>query len=424
MKIQQEAQALAPELTALRHTLHAHPEIGLDLPRTQAQVVEALSGLPLDVSLGKRATSVTAVLRGSAPHRGDARPAVLLRADMDAVPVREETGLVHASRTEGVAHACGHDMHTAMLVGAARLLSARREELHGDVVFMFQPGEEGWEGARAMIEEGVLDAAGRRAVAAYGLHVFSNMAQDFFTRPGAMLASSSALLATVRGEGGHASEPHRALDPITVAAEMVLALQTMITRRFDVFEPVVLTVGTLHAGTRRNIVPATADFEATVRTLSDSAAEQVGQSALRLLHGIADAHGVQVDARFVRERPVTWNDPGETAFADGTIREVFGEDRHRLLAHPFTGAEDFSRVLAEVPGAMIALGALPAGADPATAPFNHSGRAVFDDAVLPLGAALYAELALRRTRAAGPSSRDAKRTTSISPTQPPTEARP
>lgn len=423
MTIQQEAQALAPELTVLRHTLHTRPEIGLDLPRTQAEVVQALSGLPLDVSLGKRATSVTAVLRGSAPQPSGARPAVLLRADMDAVPVQEETGLAYASRSAGVAHACGHDLHTAMLIGAARLLAARRAELHGDVVLMFQPGEEGWEGARTMIEEGVLDAAGRRVQAAYALHVFSNMAQGFFTRPGAMLASSSALLVTVRGEGGHASEPHRARDPITVAAEMVLALQTMITRRFDVFEPVVLTVGSLHAGTRRNVVPATAVFEATVRTLSDSVAEQVGQSALRLLHGIADAHGTRVDARFVRERPVTWNEPGETAFVDTTIHEVFGEDLHRPLAHPFLGAEDFSRVLAEVPGAMIALGALPTGADPAHAPFNHSGRALFDDAVLPLGAALYAELALRRTRAAQPPSLDTARVPYSSPTPPP-EARP
>lgn len=415
MTVHQEAQALAGELTTLRHTLHADPEIGLDLPRTQARVVEALRGLPVEVSLGGRASSVTAVLRGRAPRTRGGRPAVLLRADMDAVPVREETGLAYASRTADAMHACGHDLHTAMLIGAARLLAAHRDELHGDAVLMFQPGEEGWEGARTMIEEGVLDAAGPRVRAAYGMHVFSNMRQGFYTRPGPMLASSSALLVTVRGQGGHASAPHLARDPITVAAEMVLALQTMITRQFGVFEPVVLTVGTLHAGTRRNVVPAGAVFEATVRTFSDSVAERVGQSSRRLLAGIAEAHGMGADVRFVRERPTTVNDPAETAFADETVRSVFGDDRHRPLAHPFTGAEDFSRVLTEVPGAMIALGALPAGVDPARAPFNHSGRAVFDDAVLPLGAALYAELALRRTRAVKPSS------TLI--TQPPSEVR-
>lgn len=263
MTITQDADTLAAELTRLRRELHADPEIGLDLPRTQQRVLRALDGLPLEISTGKATTSVTAVLRGAADG-----PAVLLRADMDALPVAETTGLDYASQMPEAMHACGHDLHTAMLVGAARLLSERRAELAGDVVLMFQPGEEGWDGAQQMIDEGVLDAAGKPLAAAYAMHVFSAglPSGHFVTRPGPILAASDGLFVTVHGQGGHGSAPHRAKDPVAAISEMVTALQTMITRRFDVFDPVVLTVGTLRAGTRHNVIPETASFEATVRT--------------------------------------------------------------------------------------------------------------------------------------------------------------
>jgi amidohydrolase len=400
--VRDEAEHLAPSLRALRRDLHAHPELGLELPRTQARVVEELKELDLELGEGTACTSVVAVLRGGAPVEGR-RPAVLLRGDMDAVPVTEETGLEFASTAEGAMHACGHDLHTAMLVGAARLLAAHREELVPDVVLMFQPGEEGWEGARAMIDEGVLDAAGPRVEAAYALHVFSTLEPGVHLRPGAMMASSSSLDVTVHGRGGHASAPQLARDPVPVAAEIVLALQTLVTRRVDVFDPAVLTVGVLEAGTRRNVIPATARLEATVRTFSDDAAELVGHEALRLVRGIADAHGVEVDAEFTRARPVTANDPGCTAYAEEVVRDLLGPERLHRLPHPFTGAEDFSRVLGEVPGAFLALGALPPGADPASAPYNHSSLAVFDDAVLPEGAAVLAALALRHGRRGYPT---------------------
>jgi hippurate hydrolase len=401
MTVVDDAQGMRAEVVRLRRLLHSRPELGLHLPHTQQAVLDALDGLPLEISTGGTTTSVTAVLRGnaSAPRP---RP-VLLRGDMDAVPVQEETGLAFSSTVPGAAHACGHDLHTAMLVGAARLLAARRTELANDVVLMFQPGEEGWEGAREMLEEGVLDAAGERVGAAYALHVFSTLPQGFHLRPGVALASSSALDVTVSGRGGHASAPHLARDPVPATAEMITALQTLVTRRVDVFDPAVLTVGVVEAGTRRNVIPPTARFEATLRTFSDVTAVRVGAEARRLVEGVAAAHGLEVDVRFERERPATVNDPGEAAFAGRTIAEVFGAGRVSRLEHPFTGSEDFSRVLAEVPGAFIALGALPAGTDPETAPFNHSGRAVFDEAVLPLGAALLAELALRRSRTATPT---------------------
>ncbi|CAO5189225.1 Amidohydrolase [Frankia sp. AiPs1] len=427
-----DARAMADELVALRRRVHREPEIGLALPRTQEKVLAALDGLPLEITLGRGLTSVTAVLRGGAvrpdgtdlpdvavarnrplprddgaaagsgpldsdQHSPDEAPVVLLRADMDALPLREATGLAHASTVDGVMHACGHDLHTAMLVGAARLLSSRRERLAGDVVFMFQPGEEGFEGAQHMIDEGVLSAAGRPVSAAYALHVFSGLLPggSFGVRAGAITSESAMLRVTVRGEGGHGSMPHLAADPVTAAAEMVLGLQTMVTRQFDVFDPVVITVGVLRAGTRRTVIPDEALFEATVRTFSAATAERVERAARRLLAGIAAGHGVEAEVEFVPERPATVNDAARAAVAGRAVIEMFGVRRHVELAHPLACSEDFSRVLTHVPGSLIALGATPAGTDARTAPMNHSSRVHFDEAILPDGAALYAALATR-----------------------------
>jgi hippurate hydrolase len=316
---------------------------------------------------------------------------VLLRADMDALPVTEATGVPFASQVDGVMHACGHDLHTAMLAGAARLLSARQPDLPGSVIFMFQPAEEGGGGARFMIEEGVLDAAGERPVAAYALHVFSNMLDCgvFATRPGPALAASDAITVTVRGRGGHASMPHRAADPIPAACEMVTALQTMVTRRFDIFDPVVLTVGSIHGGTARNVIPDEVTFLATARSYSPGSRRRLREGTLRLTAEVEYAEGY----------PVTVNDAAEAAFATATAAGLFGTGRAVTAGQPLAGAEDFSFVLQQVPGAFIMVGACPPGADPDTAPTNHSAVAAFDDAPLADGAALYAELALRRLAA-------------------------
>jgi hippurate hydrolase len=389
--LRDDAAALQPDLADLRHRLHRVPEVGLDLPRTQEIVLAELDGLGLEVSQGRQLSSVTAVLRGGRPG-----PAVLLRGDMDGLPVQEETGLPWASELPGAMHACGHDLHTAMLVGAARVLAGRREQLAGDVVLMFQPGEEGFDGAGRMLEEGVLDAAGRRVSSAYGMHVMSALypRKAFTTRPGTLMAASDGLHVTVRGEGGHGSAPHRAKDPVTAAAEMVTALQTLVTRRFDVFDPVVVTVGSFHAGTKRNVIPDEAHFEATVRTFSTAARDRVREESVRLCRQLAAAHGLEVDVEYLDEYPPTVNDPEHTAFAAGVVAEVFGEDRLPALPFPQTGAEDFSRVLQEVPGCYLFLGACTGG-DPDTAPNNHSPRATFDDAVLSDGVLLHAQLAVR-----------------------------
>ncbi|GGP99431.1 M20 metallopeptidase family protein [Streptosporangium pseudovulgare] len=399
MSLRASADDMRDELARLRHDLHREPELGLDLPRTQERVLTALTGLPLDVRLGRRLSSVTAVLRGASPG-----PVVLLRGDMDALPVTERGDPAVASRVAGRMHACGHDLHTAMLAGAARLLAARRDLLAGSVVFMFQPGEEGQGGAKLMIEEGVLDAAGERPVAAYALHVFSSGLPRgvFATRGGPMLAASDTLSVTVRGVGGHGSAPHRARDPVPVACEIVTALQTMVTRSFDVFDPVVLTVGSFHAGTTENVIPDRARFEATVRSFSPASHALVRDRSTALARGIAAAHGLEADVEYRVSYPVTVNDPEEAALVAETVREVYGEDRFVMVPRPFPASEDFSFVCAEVPSAFVALGACPKGVDPATAAVNHSPDALFDDAVLPDGAALYAELAVRRlARAAG-----------------------
>ncbi|HCA84642.1 MAG TPA: amidohydrolase [Streptomyces sp.] len=395
MDLRDDARELQPDLVHLRRELHRLPEVGLDLPRTQETVLRELDGLGMEISTGSAATSVTAVLRG--PATTAARRTVLLRGDMDGLPVVEETGTDYAARN-GAMHACGHDLHTTMLVGAARLLSTHRDKLHGDVVLMFQPGEEGWDGAGVMLDEGVLEAAGRPVDAAYALHVFSGLIPQgqFVSRPGTILSASDSLKVTVRGSGGHGSSPHLAVDPVPAISAMVTALQTMVTREFDVFDPVVVTVGSLHAGTRRNVIPETATFEATVRTFSPVSRERVMRSAPRVLHGIAAAHGVEVEVDYVGEYPLTTTDADETAHVSRTVGEVFGDERYRTLENPFGGSEDFSRVLGSVPGGFVGLGAVPTGADPATAAFNHSPHARYDDAVLPDGAALYAELALRR----------------------------
>ncbi|MDQ0689066.1 M20 family metallopeptidase [Arthrobacter sp. W4I7] len=401
MSITTDARALHDDIVRLRHQLHQEPEIGLQLPRTQEKVLKALDGLPFEITLGKSTTSVTAVLRGSAPHTSATKPAVLLRADMDGLPVQERTGVQYSSKIDGAMHACGHDLHTAMLAGAAIILAERRDQLAGDVVLMFQPGEEGWDGASHMIREGVLDAAGRRVDAAYGMHVFSALEPhgQFATKPGVMLSASDALTVTVLGAGGHGSAPHSAKDPITAAAEMVTALQVMITRQFNMFDPVVLTVGVLQAGTKRNIIPETARIEATIRTFSDAARERMMSAVPTLLKGIAAAHDLGVDIDYRHEFPLTVNNEDETHTAERAIAELLGERRFSRWATPLSGSEDFSRVLAEVPGTFVALSAVAPGADHTTTAFNHSPYAAFDDGVLSDGTALYAELALSRIAA-------------------------
>lgn len=400
-----DAAALAPDLVELRRDLHRHPEVGLRLPRTQERVLGELAGLPLEISTGTALSSIVAVLRGSHPGR-----TVLVRADMDALPLSERSGVDYAA-SGNLMHACGHDLHTAMLVGAARLLAARRDVFAGDVVLMFQPGEEAGDGARHMIEEGVLTAGGARVDAAYALHVTSSAlpAGYFAGRSGVLFSSSSGLAVTVRGCGGHGGRPHEAQDPIVVAAEIVTALQTMVTRTSDPLDPVVVTVGRFSAGEAANAIPDEATFEGSLRCFSEEARKRTFAAIPRLVHGIAGAHGLDAVVELTEGYPVTRCDPAHTELAAEVVRTTFGDDRWVDLPAPLTASEDFSRVLEQVPGAMLILGAAPADGDPMAAPANHAADAVFDDAVLPDGAAALAAVALAALDTAGPPPAEVNR---------------
>ncbi|MFG1997422.1 M20 family metallopeptidase [Actinoplanes sp. NPDC048988] len=401
------AGRLQPDLVRLRRDLHAHPERGLHLPRTQTAVLEALEGLDLEISRGEALTSVTAVLRGGRPG-----PAVLLRADMDALALTESTGLDYASRTPGVMHACGHDLHTAALVGAAHTLAEHRDMLAGDVVFMFQPGEEGWDGAGHMVAEGVLDAAGQRVRAAYGLHVrsYETPRGVFRSKPGTIMGATDSLRVTVKGKGGHASRPHAANDPMPVAAQMITGIQTLITRRFDPFDPVVVTVTSVEGGAFSNIIAERVELSGTVRTFSEQNRGRIRTEIARLCEGLAASFGMTAEVSFDDGYPVTVNDATEYEFAAGVVRDVLGADRFDPLEAPVAAAEDFSRVLNEVPGCFLFLGAAAAD-DPATAPSNHSPQAVFDDSVLADASFVLAELARRAlTRLAAPVNPGAEAT--------------
>jgi hippurate hydrolase len=386
-----EAKEIQNDLVTLRRQIHQEPEIGLDLPKTQAKIVAALDGLGLEVTTGKGLSSVTAVLRGSKSNK-----TVLLRADMDALPVTELTDLAYKSQIDGAMHACGHDLHVAMLIGAAKLLVKNKSQLNGDVVFMFQPGEEGFDGAGHMIKEGVLTASGRKADATYGIHVMSSAAPAgvFSTKGGTMMASSDELHVTVVGMGGHGSQPHTAKDPIPVAAEMVSALQLMITRSFDAFDPVVITVGQFHAGTKANIIPDTAEFQATIRTFSAENRTRIQSEAVRLCKSIAEGYGLKAEVKVVEQYPVTVNNDVHANFVGKVAADLFGKEAYMEMPHPIAGAEDYSRVLEEVPGSYVFLGA-SVDQDFMNSEVNHSPRAKFDDAVLYRGTTLLSELAVR-----------------------------
>jgi amidohydrolase len=381
-----EARSCLGEAVEVRREVHRHPEIGLDLPRTQQTVLEALDGLGLDIEAGKTTTSVVATLAGGHPG-----PTVLLRADMDALPMPEDTGLDFASEVPGAMHACGHDSHVAMLTAAAGLLARHRDDLHGNVRFMFQPGEEGYAGATLMIEEGVLDPA---PAAAFAIHVASYRPTGLIsTRPGPLCASSDKIVMRVTGKGGHASAPHRARDPIPVACEIVQAFQTMITRRFDVFDPAVLTVAHVEAGSTNNVIPETAFMEGTVRALSDTTRREVLDGARRIVEGVAGAHGLEGAFSVEMGYPATINDDEMAAFALEVAGEALGREHVERMEDPIMGAEDFSYVLQRVPGAMVTLGAAPPD-HPDPAP-NHSNRMLLDEGAFASGIALHAALALR-----------------------------
>lgn len=380
------AQAALPGMTALRRAIHAEPELGLHNPRTAEKIMAALAGLPLEFRTGPSTTGIIATLKGPANGR-----TVLLRGDTDALPMPEETGLDFASTIPGAMHACGHDSHVAMLAGAARLLCERRESLAGSVIFMFQPGEEGHHGARYMLDDGLIDPL---PDAAFALHIMPNAPWGVVGgRTGALLASNDKLRIVITGRGGHASMPHDALDPVPIACEIALALQTFVTRQISVFDPAVITIGQISAGTTDNVIPDTALLFGTMRTLSAATRLKLHDGLPRLAQGIAAAHGASATVEIIPGFPVTNCDGRAVALGETVTKRLFGEDAWLTLANPIMGAEDFAYVLEKVPGAMFFLGVAEQGADWRACCGLHSTHMHLDESAMARGAALHAAIA-------------------------------
>lgn len=389
MKLLTEANKYLSVLQGIRRELHQIPEFGLDLPKTLARVLESIEGLG-EIHLGKGMTAAALVIKGEKPG-----PTVLLRADMDALAVVEDTGLDYSS-TNGYMHACGHDLHMAMAIGAAHLIHTHRSSLQGDVVIWFQPGEEGHGGADIMLEQNMHLVSGSKPIAAYGVHVFSVYPKGMFgSKPGALMASAGGFTAKFTGAGGHGSMPWLSKDPITPMVQAIATLQSAINKRLDIFDDVVVNVGWVKAGDdhTENVIPETASFGATVRTFSQKHSELIREVVEDVLQGSAKTFGVSVETKWMPATKVLMNNAEAISNSRRVIEEIFGPNRYLDMADPIPGGEDFASVLDEIPGAFIFMGAAPDGTDIRTAASNHSNRAIFDDEVLPSGAAFLAAMA-------------------------------
>jgi hippurate hydrolase len=381
------SQALHAETVELRRAIHREPELGLKTPKTLAKVKAALAGLPLEFKTGPSTTGLVAILEGARPGR-----TVLLRGDMDALPMPEDTNVEFRSTVDGAMHACGHDAHTAMLATAAKVLCAQRDRIAGRVMFMFQPGEEGFHGAKFMIEDGLLDDPSPDA--AFAIHIAPNAPAGILSsKPGPLLASADVVKIEVRGRGGHASMPHHALDPIPVACEIVTALQTLVTRQIDAFDPVVVTIAQIQAGSTDNVIPETARLTGTIRSVSEASRTQIHAGVARIAENIARAHGAEAVTVITRGFPVTVCDPRAVLLAERAITNLFDAASWQTMQKPIMGAEDFSYVLQRVPGAMMMLGVCPDGQDWHTACPCHSNKMMLNESVLARGVAAHCAVA-------------------------------
>jgi amidohydrolase len=387
--LKQQIRELLPSLIDLRHDLHAHPEIGFDLPRTAGLVASRLRGMGLEPREGIGKSGVTALIES--PNHG---PAVALRADMDALPVTEETGAAYASTTEGAMHACGHDGHTTVLLGAATLLAREPNQLPGTVKLIFQPAEETAQGARAMIEDGVLENP--RPGAIFALHSWPGIAiGKIGLRAGPLLASADLFDAVVTGKGGHAAQPDGAIDPIVVASHVVTAWQTYVSRHTPATEPVVVSVTRFDAGTAYNVIPSQAKIAGTYRTVSETTRAGTPKVLRRIAEGVCSAFGASFELTVHEGTVVTVNDPRLTEHVAAVAHEALGEGSVEWLPMPTMASEDFGYLSAQVPGVFFCLGQ-------GDRPLWHNPKADFADESIATGVEMMVRLARSRVPGAPP----------------------
>jgi len=383
------AQAIAEQLVTWRRTIHQHPERSFQEVRTARLIAAALQGMGIDAQTGIGRTGVVGRLDGGS--RGRDGPTIALRADMDALPIQEETGLPFTSQVPGVMHACGHDAHVACLLGAAALL-AETPPQRGEVRFLFQPSEEtvdreGKGGAVRMVDDGAMHGV----EAIVGLHTWPEVpVGQVSLSPGPQMAAAGKFFVEIRGQGGHGAAPHQTVDPIVLAAQAILALQTVVSRRLDPIEAGVVTVGTIHGGTQDNIIPENVTLTGTLRSLSSGVYDQLVHEVKQTL-GIVRALGGDFDVTFTAGYPVTSNDPGLTALVTQVARDLLGAEA-AIPAGPVMKGEDFSVLAAHVPGCYVRLGTGFPGEPPRK---HHDPRFDIDERALPIGAAILAETALR-----------------------------
>ena len=380
MPILNRAAELQEEVTGWRRHLHTIPEILYDVHRTAAFVEDKLKSFGCDeVVPGIGRTGVVGIIRGKL---GDG-PTIGLRADMDALPLTEITGKPYASQTPGKMHACGHDGHTAMLLGAAKYLAETRN-FAGSVAVIFQPAEEGGAGGKAMVDDGMMERFSIARV--FGMHNMPGLpVGQFATRPGAIMAATAEFTITVKGRGGHAAMPHGTIDPIVIASQMIAALQTISSRSIDPIESIVVSVSKCHAGDAYNVIPQSAEFAGTIRTLRNEVGEASRERMRAICEGIASAHGATVDVDIDVNYPVTHNDPEETVFVSDVARTIAGDAAVHGAINPVMGGEDFSYMLEARPGAFIFAG----NGDTANL---HNPAYDFNDELIPHGISYWVRL--------------------------------
>ena len=399
-EVDRRAAQVQGKVLAWRRDIHEHPELSNRETRTADLVAQHLRSLGIEVRTGVAHTGVVGVLRGGKPG-----PVVALRADMDALPVTEEVVLPFASKVRstyngqdvGVMHACGHDAHTAILMGVAEVLAGMRNDLPGTVKFIFQPAEEGAPmgergGAGLMIEEGALENP--KPAAIFGLHVFPFPAGEVRYRPEGTLASADRLTIIVHGRQTHGAQPWRGIDPVVVASQIVLGLQTIASRQIDVTAaPAIVTVAAINGGLRYNIIPDSVVMIGTIRTFDTAMRTDIHARVRRTAESIAESAGATADVAIDTNSAVTYNDPALTEKILPTLRAVAGAN-HVALTAPITASEDFSLYQQRIPGVFFFLGIVPPGTDPAKAAPNHSPKFFVDEAALPVGVRAMAHLAV------------------------------